>query len=270
MLKNKQNLQLRENLISLKNRKILEGFSEEILPSVQQCFYFFSQALANARSLKVLDISGMDIHPLLAIEIGQGLQHNASLRELHMCGCKMNSFCLQYIFSSVTNHKTLQTLNFYNNQGFTIDLMNDFSQFILKGKNHLKKIKLTHCNISSTAMSYLLRNIKYSESICQLDLSMMHFNTEVLTSLGIALQHFKGKKVLEYLNVSDANIRDDGLETLAQRVDWNIRKINLRELVLSRNFFTQQGVPFLETFLRKIAQLQKLDLTQNKIEEFSC
>jgi len=44
---------------------------------------------------------------------------------------------------------------------------------------------------------------------------MMHFNTEVLTSLGIALEHYKGKHVLESLNVSGNYIRDDGLETLS-------------------------------------------------------
>lgn len=38
--------------------------------------------------------------------------------------------------------------------------MNDINQFVFKGKNNLKKLKLTHCNISSTAMSYLLRNLK--------------------------------------------------------------------------------------------------------------
>ncbi|CAD8144984.1 unnamed protein product [Paramecium pentaurelia] len=270
LLNNKQNIYLKENLASLKKRKILEGFSGETPAPVQQCFSFFSQALQNARSLRSLDISGMDIHPLLAIEIGQGLQHNASLREINISGCKMNSFCLQYIFSSITNHKTLQSINLYNNQGFTIDLMNDISQFVFKGKNHLKKLKLTHCNISNTAMSYLLRNLKYSETINAIDISMMQFNTEVLTSLGIALQHYKGDKVLEYLNVSDTNIKNEGLDTLAQRVSWNMRKINLKELVLRRNFITQTGIPQLEAFLRKISQLQKLDLSNNKIEEFTC
>ncbi|CAD8076414.1 unnamed protein product [Paramecium sonneborni] len=270
LLNNKSNIYLKENLASLKKRKILEGFSGETPAPVQQCFSFFSQALQNARSLRSLDISGMDIHPLLAIEIGQGLQHNASLREINISGCKMNSFCLQYIFSSITNHKTLQSINLYNNQGFTIDLMNDISQFVFKGKNHLKKLKLTHCNISNTAMSYLLRNLKYSETINALDISMMQFNTEVLTSLGIALQHYKGDKVLEYLNVSDTSIKNDGLDTLAQRVSWNMRRINLKELVLRRNFINQLGIPSLEAFLRKISQLQKLDLSNNKIEEFTC
>ncbi|KAM3141896.1 hypothetical protein pb186bvf_005982 [Paramecium bursaria] len=262
---------LRESLQAIRKNKMLEGFTDETSPPIQQCFSFFSQALANARNLKVLDLSNMDINPLLAIELGQGIQANSSLRELNLSGCKMNSFCIQYIFSSISNHKTLQSINLFNNQGFTIDLMNDFSQFVFKGKNHLKKIKLTHCNISSTALSYLLRNIKYSKTITQIDLSMMHFNTEALTSLAIALQHYKGKKVLEYLNMSYTLLGDQGLLTLAERVNWNMRKINLKELILRNNRIKQDtDVPQLETFLRKINNLQRLDLSNNLIFEFSC
>lgn len=44
---------------------------------------------------------------------------------------------------------------------------------------------------------------------------MIHFNTEVLTSLGIALEEYKGKEVLESLNISGCDIKDIGLETLA-------------------------------------------------------
>lgn len=44
---------------------------------------------------------------------------------------------------------------------------------------------------------------------------MMSFNTEVITNLGIALQHYKGDKVLEYLNVSDTNMGNEGLDILA-------------------------------------------------------
>lgn len=36
---------LKENLASLKKRKILEGFSGETPAPVQQCFSFFSSAL---------------------------------------------------------------------------------------------------------------------------------------------------------------------------------------------------------------------------------
>ncbi|CAD8108806.1 unnamed protein product [Paramecium sonneborni] len=261
---------LRESIIDLKRRKTLEGFSGETPVSVQQCFSFLNSAIQNARSLRSLDLSGIEIDPLLAIELGQGLQKNSSLFEINLSGCKLNSFSLQYIFSSIANHQTLQSINLFNNQGFNIDLMNDISQFVFKGKNNLKKLKLTHCNISNTSLSYLLRNLKYSRSINAIDLSMMQFTTDVLTSLGMALQHYKGEKILEYLNIGDNNIRNQGLEVLASRVNWNIRKINLKELIIRRNFIDQQGIEHLETFLRKINNLQKLDLSQNQIEEFSC
>ncbi|CAD8088015.1 unnamed protein product [Paramecium primaurelia] len=270
MIHQQQNVNLRENIVNLKKRKTLEGFSGETPVSIQQCFSFLNSAIQNARSLRSLDLSGIEIDPLLAIELGQGLQKNSSLIEINLSGCKLNSFSLQYIFSSIANHQTLQSINLFNNQGFNIDLMNDINQFVFKGKNNLKKLKLTHCNISSTAMSYLLRNLKYSQSINAIDISMMQFTTDVLTSLGMALQHYKGKKVLEYLNIGDTNIRNQGVKVLAQRVSWNIRKINLKELNIRRNFIDQQGVPHLEAFLRKINNLQKLDLSQNQLEEFSC
>ncbi|CAD8184782.1 unnamed protein product [Paramecium octaurelia] len=270
LIHQQQNVNLRESIISLKKRKTLEGFSGETPVSIQQCFSFLSSAIENARSLRSLDLSGMEIDPLLAIELGQGLQKNSSLYEINLSGCKLNSFSLQYIFSSISNHQTLQSINLFNNQGFNIDLMNDINQFVFKGKNNLKKLKLTHCNISSTAMSYLLRNLKYSRSINAIDISMMQFTTDVLTSLGMALQHYKGKKVLEYLNIGDTNIKNQGVEVLAQRVSWNMRKINLKELNIRRNFINQSGVQYLETFLRKINNLQKLDLSQNQIEEFNC
>ncbi|CAK84495.1 unnamed protein product (macronuclear) [Paramecium tetraurelia] len=270
MIHQQQNANLRESIANLKKRKTLEGFSGETPVSIQQCFSFLNSAIQNARSLRSLDLSGMEIDPLLAIELGQGLQKNSSLNEINLSGCKLNSFSLQYIFSSIANHQTLQSINLFNNQGFNIDLMNDINQFVFKGKNNLKKLKLTHCNISSTAMSYLLRNLKYSRSINAIDISMMQFTTDVLTTLGMALQHYKGKKVLEYLNIGDTNIRNQGVEVLAQVVGWNIRKINLKELNIRRNFINQKGVQHLELFLRKINNLQKLDLSQNQLEEFSC
>lgn len=38
---------------------------------------------------------------------------------------------------------------------------------------------------------------------------MMDFTTDVLTSLGMALQHYKGKKkILEYLNIGYSHIKN--------------------------------------------------------------
>jgi len=65
--------------------------------------------------------------------------------------------------------------------------MTDLRDFIFKGKNNIKRIKLTHCNIDHTSLSFFFRNLKYSSVINWIDVSYMHFNTEVLTSLTIAL-----------------------------------------------------------------------------------
>lgn len=83
----------------------------------------------------------------------------------------MNSFCLQYLFTSISNHKSLQAINVFNNQGFNIDLMTDLRDFIFKGKNSIKRIKLTHCNMDPTSLSFFFRNLKYSKSINWIDVS---------------------------------------------------------------------------------------------------
>ena len=66
----------------------------------------------------------------------------------------------------------------------------------------------------------------------------MMFNTEVLTSLAIGLEHFKGKKILESLNLGGCYIKNEGLNTLASRMSWGIRNISLRELILKNNKIT--------------------------------
>jgi hypothetical protein len=65
--------------------------------------------------------------------------------------------------------------------------MTDLRDFIFKGKNTIKRIKMAHCNMDATSLSFFFRNLKYSENINWIDVSQMHFNTEVLSSLTIAL-----------------------------------------------------------------------------------
>jgi hypothetical protein len=94
---------------------------------------------------------------------------------------------------------------------------------------------------------------------------MMKFNTEVLTSLGIGLQCFKGKRVLESLNIGGCYIKNDGLQTLAERMAWSLRPIRIQEIILRNNKITQNGVAYLQIWLKYIAGLQRLDISHNEI-----
>lgn len=39
--------------------------------------------------------------------------------------------------------------------------MIDMRDYLLRGNNKIKSVKLTHCNIDSTSLSYFFRNLKY-------------------------------------------------------------------------------------------------------------
>jgi hypothetical protein len=38
--------------------------------------------------------------------------------------------------------------------------MSELKEFIFKGKNRIEKLKVTHCLIDPTSLSFLFRNIK--------------------------------------------------------------------------------------------------------------
>lgn len=90
----------------------------------------------------------------------------------------------------------------------------------------------------------------------------MHFNTEVLSSLTIALQIYKGKRSLEYLNISGNRIGNDGLKTISESLGWTFFKINIRELIMKQNQLVaksedqgSKGSFYLGNFLKKIDNL---------------
>lgn len=125
---------------------------------------------------------------------------------------------------SLANHSALRSLNIFNNQGFTPNLMTDLREFIFKGKNKISHLSFAHCNLDPSSLNFLFRNLKYAKYIRSLDVSMMHFNAEVIISLSMALQNYKGNRVLDYLNIGYNHIRNEGTLLI---LNYRIRSINI-------------------------------------------
>jgi hypothetical protein len=49
----------------------------------------------------------------------------------------MNSFTLSCLFTSLSNHSTLRSLNLFNNSGITNDVMKDLRESIMLGNIRL-------------------------------------------------------------------------------------------------------------------------------------
>lgn len=65
---------------------------------------------------------------------------------------------------------------------------------------------------------------------------MMEMNSEALLALGSALIEYTGASYFESLDLSNNYIKGHGIKFLSSAVFISVRKINLHELNLSKNF----------------------------------
>lgn len=71
--------------------------------------------------------------------------------------------------------------------------MEDLCNYVLKGRNKIRELNLSHCNINNYSLSIFLRNIKHLKSLKRLKINLNYMNSESLLALGSALNHYTGK-----------------------------------------------------------------------------
>ncbi|CAD8198342.1 unnamed protein product [Paramecium pentaurelia] len=232
------------------------------------CFSELCQSLSCNNRIIEVNLSGCNINVYFAIELANLVQKNTNIEVLQLASCKLNSFSLSCIFKAMIDHTGLAQLNLFNNQSFTPTVVQDFIKYVLKGKNPLIEINISHCNIENAQLSMILPNLKNLKSLKRLKMGLMSLSSESLLALSSAMLHYTGKRYLDYLDLSFCQIKNHGLELLNKSLYLSvITSINIKSLNLSGNHISQDGVVHLEQILLKL-NIEELNLSRNKIQEF--
>ncbi|CAD8108981.1 unnamed protein product [Paramecium primaurelia] len=232
------------------------------------CFSELCQSLSCNNRIIEVNLSGCNINVYFAIELANLVQKNTNIEVLQLASCKLNSFSLSCIFKAMIDHTGLAQLNLFNNQSFTPTVVQDFIKYVLKGKNPLIEINISHCNIDNSQLSMILPNLKNLKSLKRLKMSLMKLSSESLLALSSAMLHYTGKKSLDYIDLSFCQIKNHGLELLSKSLYLSvITSINIKSINLSGNNINQDGVVHLEQILLKL-NIEELNLSRNKIQEF--
>ena len=109
-----------------------------------------------------LNMQGNDLSPLILRELCDGVKQNYGLVKLNLGSCGISSDSLSYLITGIHNHKTLQTVNLFNNQAFTLDIATDIHEFVYSSRNKIKLLKLTHCNLSQSSLNIIFSKLKYN------------------------------------------------------------------------------------------------------------
>lgn len=134
------------------------------------------------------------------------------------------------------DHTGLAQLNLFNNQSFTPTVVQDFIKYVLKGKNPLVEINISHCNIENAQLSMLLTNLKHLKSLKRLKMALMNLDSESILALCSASLHYTGKRYLDYIDLSFCCIKNHGIELFNRSLSLSVVTfINIKSINLSGN-----------------------------------
>ena len=242
----------------------------------------FVKALKYVSSIKVLDLSNINLSEELVSELVSSIKLYASLEKLYMCNNSILSLSAIILSEALATISTLKVLDLQGNK-LTQKAGNSLASVIINNRT-LEVLFLDNNNLGVGALSIVkaLQNIKslrmlglsnnnlpeeisrevsgVIKSNCNLKMLALSSN-DIRYSAIVILQALSTITTLKILKMNDNQIGEKGGEVLATVILNNIRLI---ELHFHSNSIQNSGIKISEA-LQNISCLKSLDLSNNML-----
>uniref|UniRef100_M3XL18 Uncharacterized protein n=1 Tax=Latimeria chalumnae TaxID=7897 RepID=M3XL18_LATCH len=243
------------------------------------CCEVLSSCMRRNRSLTDLDLSFNQIQ-----DSGMSLickADNDQIQNLRLNSCSLTSGCCEALCSFLKQNQSLRELDLSFNQLKDLGM----SEICKADNNHLQKLSLKRCILTSGCCEALSSFLKQNQSLRELDLSSniiedsgmseickadnnqlqkLSLNSCILTSVCCeALCSFlKQNQSLRELDLSSNELKDSGLSEICEADNNQLQKLRLNSCSL-----TSGCCEALCSFLKQNQSLRELDLSSNELKD---
>ena len=181
--------------------------------------------IKEASSLKVLDLSYNIISDILANKITSFISRNLQLEVLNLSKCNLQENGMRSILKAL-NTSSLKHINFSSIKyvyycgndnsknskdqptlAFSINLLPS----IINNNQSLEHVNISNCKLTEDGFAEIMKNISLLKLVRHLDISSNTMTDKVADYVALAI---RSNRNLEYLNVSNCYIGEDGLFTV--------------------------------------------------------
>ena len=230
------------------------------------------KALQSAFNLRALYISDNEIDSMAAKHIASVVGHANQLHELDISKNEFQARDIEIILEPLQDYDKLTKL-YINDNSVTDDTITHIIGTVissntagirkimiaLQGIHTLKKLCLSHNNITDEAGDDIAAAISYNTKLQGIHISEINLDKALIKKIMKALQ---GIHTLRRLCLSHINISDEEANDIATVVSLNS---SLEEINISRNNLQTRGVKIIVKALSKIDTLLILNLSNNSV-----
>ena len=208
--------------------------------------------------LQEIDISENNLHTAGVIKIMKALQRICTLKKLCLGNNNINGKAADDIAAVISCNTKLQEIDIS-----MISLDKALIKKIMKplqGIHTLKKLYLSHNNISDEEANDIATVISLNRDLEEFNISKNNFQTRGVKKIAKALRK---SDALKKLNLSNNNVTNEAADDIAAAISCNT---TLQEIDISENNLHTAGVIKIMKALQGIYTLKKLCLSHNNMD----
>jgi hypothetical protein len=197
----------------------------------------------------------------VTMELARGLRHNTSLKVLRLGGCRLHDDQLQPLVDALRYHPTLRTLDLNGNTAGSLTSQAVARLLVGDVDGSVEDDDNASPHQSQQAQVQ-------SSQLASLDISFQNSRvSDARLDIAILASALRSNTSLQVLDFSNDGITDQDLDLLCHGLSsGSTTTKGLRELELTRNNITDQGMITLSRHLRRFRQLKRLSIWGNPFE----
>ena len=209
--------------------------------------------LANITTLQYLNLEGNKISKHLVPKITSLICKNNTLKYINMCNCNLPKVEVQNILHAISELNSVECLKISGNQMSNSDC--ECLKEALSNNSRIRCLDCSRCTIKGEGLLTILDLIYANSMSCieSLNLQSCCFN-EISASI-LLPSIIINNKSLKYLNLTNCNLKEEGLITIAKALQASTA---IRYLILSSNHISNAVSQEIASAVSKNCKLQCL------------
>ena len=217
-------------------------------------------SLAKSNAFQYLNLEENVVSESLASKVTSLVHRNSTLKHLNLCNCNLPKALVKKIIHAVCELHSVEYLNVSGNEA--IGLASEDLMEALSRNNKVRHLDFSRCRILEKGTLDILMSLTTIKCLRSLNFHSCYFD-ESSTSQHLPLVIMRNMS-LQYLNLTDCNLKVKGLVAIAKALQENIP---LKHLCLSSNYITNEVSQQLALAVSKKNKLQCLALSDCQLEE---
>ncbi len=261
--------ELLESYLAMSELDIESDTNTLVLSTELPAFSLLNRIRMNDPSLDKLSVEylGLPLTESRMRTLRQSLNRNTHIHKLYWGSDSELVSTHLAILQSLKAHPNIRSLHF-NGHTFPFAWVNTIGEFLVRinhSNSGIRELKLSHCRFTPEAFACLLKHIKKSTSLKQLDLSGCQLSSAQLLTLAKALE----SKTLTYLDLSGNQFNRESIAAITNTCKDNYVLRTLKLNHINSNEIIGATAAWNDLFKALPTSLLAIEISGNSIQNIS-